>query len=88
MTNPAATPATNRAARRSCGRHSAVITSTGTIAHASTAPAKPNAAPPQTRRLVLADSRSRSNTVTAPIRQNSTSHGSTRTVCAAATASE
>ena len=86
--NPAATPATNKAARRNCGRHSAMMTSTGTIAHASTAPANPNATPPQTRRLVLDVIRSRSNTATAPTRQNSTSHGSTSTVCAAATASE
>jgi len=58
------------------------------MAHASTAPAKPNSTPPQTRRLVLAVILSPSNTASAPARQNSTSHGSTRMVCDAATPSE
>src|SRR5262249_55126017 len=84
---PAATPPARIAARLSWGRQSATSTITGTMAHASTAPAKPNRTPPQARRLVLAVIRSPSNTATAPARQNSTSHGSTSTVCAAATAS-
>ena len=49
------------------------------------APAKPNATPPQTSRRVLA-SRSPSNTASSPARQNSTTQGSSSTVCAACTA--
>ena len=64
----------------------ASTTRTGTSAHPSMAPANPNAAPPQASRRPLAVSRSRSNTATAPSRQNSTSHGSTSTVWAAAMA--
>ena len=59
------------------------MTSTGTIAHALIAPAKPNATPPQISRLVTGVTASPSNTATAPARQNSTSHGSSRTVCEA-----
>ncbi len=88
ITKPAATPPANIAARLIWGRQSAARTRTGTIAHASTAPAKPNSTPPQASRLVLAVIRSPSNTATAPAMQNSTSHGSTSTVCAAATLSE
>ena len=47
MTNPAATPARNLAARRGLGRLSTRMTATGMIAHTLIAPAKPNAAPPQ-----------------------------------------
>ena len=76
---PRPRPRTERPAD-TVGRQSAITTSTGTIAHGSTAPANPNATPPQVSRLALA-SRSRSNTAMAPGRQNSTSHGSTSTVC-------
>ena len=61
---------------------SASTTSTGRMAHTLTAPANPNASPPQIRRRPPA-SRSPSNTASAPSRQNSTSHGSSSTVLAA-----
>ena len=60
---------------------------TGKMAQTSTQPAKPNATPPQNSRLPLLVSRSRSNRASAPSRQNSTSHGSTRMVRAVYTLS-
>ena len=81
---PAATPAANVIVRRIQGRQIAATTRTGMIAHPSMAPAKPNASPPHASLRRLAVSLSLSNTATAPSRQNSTSHGSTRTVWAAA----
>ena len=59
-----------------------MATSTGTMAQPSTAPPNPNATPAQARRQPRA-SWSPSNKASAPIRQNSTSHDSTSTVCAA-----
>ena len=51
--NPIATPATKSAARRISRASSAAITTTGMMAHTSTAPADPNATPPQSSRLAL-----------------------------------
>ena len=82
MAIPASSPA-----RLNPGRLSARMTTAGRIAHASIAPAKPIASPPRTSRRRLSVTRSRSNTATAPSRQNSTSQGSSSTVRAVVTES-
>ena len=85
--NPAATPASQVSVRLPVLIISTSRISTGTMAHASIRPANPNATPPQTSRLRLLVNVSPSNTATAPIRQNSTTHGSTSRVCEDATLS-
>ena len=58
-------------------------TITGKMAHALHTPANPNATPPPASRRPLLVRWSPSSTASAPARQNSTSHGSISTVCAA-----